>query len=344
MSIVLDYAYINQISARLEQFKWIRTRLAVCRCPICGDSAKKKSKKRFYIYQDTKHIGVNWLSVACQNCGYTNPFGKFLEEFDSSLYQQYRLELFKELGYKTRPEPEKKIEANVDRLISKLLVKKPILEGCIPVSQLAPDHHCRAYVAKRMIPEEHYSNLWFTPNFKESIRLFNALTYNSAPNDDRLVIPFFDENNDLICVQGRALSSKTEIRYFTVKKNDESKKIFGLDRINKNKPVLVVEGPIDSLFLPNCIATADANLLAADIGDVLIPDCQYRNKEVCAYIEKFIDSGKKVVLFPHGTVHKDINDMVEKGGMTRGQLLHLIASNVYSGLKAKLVFGSLKKV
>ena len=39
-------------------------------------------------------------------------------------------------------------------------------------------------------------------------------------------------------------------------------KIFGLNRIDKSKPIYVVEGPIDSLFLDNCVAVAGSSNFA----------------------------------------------------------------------------------
>ena len=97
-------------------------------------------------------------------------------------------------------------------------------------------------------------------------------------NDARLVIPFYDEYNDLIAVSGRALeNSSDKLRYVTVRTNDSTDKlIYGLDRVDLTKPVKIVEGPIDSLFLNNCVASGDSSLAIA---------------------AKFVDAEQKILLF-----------------------------------------------
>lgn len=343
MSLLLDYQYINQLSVRLDKFHWTRgSNLAMCRCPMCGDSQKKSNKTRFYIIaQDTGY------GVYCHNCGYSNSFSRFLEEFDGFTYQQYRVEVFKEKGYNTR---EKRVEPvkpvyDLEKLKRLLGADKPILAQCSRVKDLDPMHPCRMYVEWRAIPAKHHDILWHSSNFKETILDFAPESADNLPEDSRLVIPFFDKEGILICLQGRSLDPKSEMRYITIKANEGIKKLYGAERLDLNRPVLVVEGPIDSLFLPNCVATADANLLAAEMGTVLIPDNQYRNKAVCNYIDKFIETGKRVVLFPETLPWKDINDMVmpTKGNMSQSELWRLIAENAYSGLKARMKWSNLKK-
>ena len=44
MSAFVDKKFINLISSQLEKFKWKKEDLANCRCRICGDSTKNKTK------------------------------------------------------------------------------------------------------------------------------------------------------------------------------------------------------------------------------------------------------------------------------------------------------------
>jgi hypothetical protein len=91
------------------------------------------------------------------------------------------------------------------------------------------------------------------------------------------------------------------------------------------------------LFIPNCIAVADGDIGKAD-ADIFIVDNQPRNAVVMATLEKIIDDGKKVVIFPNSVTAKDINDMIVKQGYSRTDVLGLIANNVYQGLQAKVKF------
>ena len=71
----------------------------------------------------------------------------------------------------------------------------------------------------------------------------------------RLVIPFFDKSGKMFAYQGRAFGNETP-RYITLKLVSEKEKIYGLERIDFDSHVFVVEGPIDSLFIDNCLAVA----------------------------------------------------------------------------------------
>ena len=135
--------------------------------------------------------------------------------------------------------------------------------------------------------------------------------------DNRLVIPFYDKEKNLVAIQGRALG-ESKLRYITVKLHDDNDKVFGLDRANTDAMVYVTEGPIDSMFLDNAIATADSNLESiTDCVDkskvVLVFDNEPRNKEIVAKINHAIDNHFNVVIWPEFIDSKDINEMVLDG-------------------------------
>ena len=64
-------------------------------------------------------------------------------------------------------------------------------------------------------------------------------------------------------------------------------------------------------------------------------DNEPRNKEIVGRIEKMIESGWKVVLWPPYIKHKDVNDMVV-AGIKPADLKLIIDNNTFSGLEAKL--------
>ena len=65
-------------------------------------------------------------------------------------------------------------------------------------------------------------------------------------------------DGEVFAYQGRAFGSE-QPKYITIKLDDNADKIYGLDRVDKTKTIFVVEGPIDSMFLDNCIAVAGAD-------------------------------------------------------------------------------------
>lgn len=339
MSVLIDKLYVNFLSGRLERFRWIRSNLALCRCPFCGDG-KKGTRTRFYIYENVKY-GSTAYNVECKNCGFSMSFHNFLKDWDPSLFREYRLEKFRDkFGRESRQMFQEQVTETSCVIDPKL--ETIDLVGTIKLSELSDDHPCVEYVKKRMIPDKYMDYLMYTDNFREVTASFKDAEYaEKMPEDNRLIIPFYNEFGELLCYQGRSLNSNDRIRYITVKKHDAVTKVFGMDMIDRSEDVRVCEGPIDSMFIKNCLASADADLTKID-GDVYIFDAQYRNKDVCKQIQKAIDSGVKVVLFPKEFIWKDVNEAITDGGLTMDDIENVINKNTFQGLKAKLVFGKLK--
>ena len=100
----------------------------------------------------------------------------------------------------------------------------------------------------------------------------------------------------------------------------------------------MVEGPIDSLFLPNGIAVSGSDFAKLDreimkSKCVLIFDNEPRNQEVVKQMKKMIDADYNICIWPDMTKEKDINDMILVG-KTSSEIVKMINSNTFSGLKA----------
>jgi len=61
-----------------------------------------------------------------------------------------------------------------------------------------------------------------------------------------------------------------------------------------------------------------------------------RNKEIVKKIEKVIDQGYKVCIWPDNIEQKDINEMVLKQDLSGPMVQHIIDQNTYQGLSAKM--------
>ena len=119
-----------------------------------------------------------------------------------------------------------------------------------------------------------------------------------------------------------------------------------------DKPVLVVEGPLDSLFLDNCIAVAGADFSKPlSIGGRLMQngeltvvfDNEPRNKEICKQIEKTISQGRKIVIWPDTVKEKDINDMI-LAGYTKEHIQQIITESTFQAASASLRFAEWRKI
>jgi hypothetical protein len=218
------------------------------------------------------------------------------------------------------------------------------LKSLIKVSTLEHHHPVKKFLENRQIPSHSHHELFLAPKFFEWV---NTLVPNKFPSLDgdhpRLVIPFFDERDKMFAFQGRAFG-KENPKYITIVLDSDRDKIYGLNNVDWNKKVYVVEGPIDSLFLDNCIATAQSDLrISKKDNAVLIPDNEPRNKEIVKQIERFINDGYSVVLWPEYVKEKDINEMI-LSGKSKSEIQKIINENVYSGIKAKTQFVFWKKV
>jgi len=198
-------------------------------------------------------------------------------------------------------------------------------------------------VEKRKLPLESFSDLYLCESF---FKFTNSIIKGKFPSLDgdhpRLLIPFRGEDGEVFAYQGRAFGNE-QPKYITIKIDEERDKIFGLDKVNKSKPILVVEGPLDSLFLDNCIAVAGANFSNIEGNLTVIYDNEPRNKEINKQIEKTIDQGKSVCLWPDTMKCKDINDMII-AGYSKKEVQEIITNNTFSGASAKLRFAEWRKI
>ena len=298
---------------------------------------------RGYIYRKG-----NDLFYKCHNCGTGTSVGNLIKQLDVGLYKEYIMERYKagEMGNANYQKPTFHIPApRFDALES------GVYQNAERCDKLPEQHFCIQYLKARKIPVEMYEKLYYTDNYKKFVdEVYPEHGKEKLTEDKRLVIPFYDKYNALIAVSGRALeNSEYKLRYVTVRTNaDDSKLVFGMDRVDTSKTVYVVEGPIDSMFIPNSVAAGDANLsLAAKnigAGDViLVPDREPRNREIVKNINKFIEEGFKVCLLPETLSGKDINDYVIDG-ISPLEIIEIINKHTYKGLRARLEFNRWKKV
>lgn len=338
MSIFIDRKYLKLLSPKLNKFSEKKEDLFNFRCPFCGDSKKNVLKARGYVYRKK-----NDYFYKCQNCGIGCTMYNFINSLDTSLAKDYSLERFAngETGNHNYPKPVIKFDAPK-------FTKKKMVINLPSVKMLEKTHVAREYCMSRKIPEDTYDNLYYSEDFKKFIdELKPDNDKNLKENDPRLIIPFFDEDGQLLAVQGRTLNN-SRIRYITIKINSESTKIFGLDKVNKEKKVYVTEGPIDSLFLPNAVATADANLINANNylpkqNLVLIFDNEPRNKDICKLMDKAIEEHFAVCIWPEMIQEKDINEMILTG-YTQDELVDIIDKNTFVNLRAKMEYIQWKKI
>jgi len=280
-----DLHFVQSVGVRLDKFKRISAGTYHFRCPFCGDSQFSTAKKRgyFYDYQGS-------AMFKCHNCSLSLNLGSFLKRFDSTMYSEYIMERLSE--NKKRKEPSQK-ELSALKSI-------PLLDKYPRLSVMQSNHPARVYVRDRKIPPKYHGFLRYTESFVDE----DGIQWD---NDPRIIIPFLSRAGELLGLQGRTIGN-SGLRYITRKYGEPC--LYGLDRIKTDKTIYITEGPIDSMFLDNCIATAGAG-------------------------KKRIEEGSNVVVYPSNFSCKDINDMVLDESIDFFQE-KVLTHNVYSGNMAML--------
>ena len=336
----IDLKYINMISHRFERFKRKDDYLFNFRCPICGDSSTKKNKARGYLYKKK-----NDMFYKCHNCDAGKTFGGLLKMTDPLLHKEYVMERYSEgvAGPRANKTPEFNFKPPVfntpkDGLIDKLMDRVDKLhEQC----ELTDSNHIAVdYCKKRKIPKEKWDRLYHIDDISKIHQLAPKYKDRIKTTEPRLAIPFFNEQGKLTGMTLRDYANSS-LRYIMVKIVEDAPTIFGLDCISKDKPVKIVEGPLDSLFLDNSIACAGTafNKIIPGENDIIVIDNQPKNKEVCDVLHKHISKGHKVVIWPDNIEQKDINDMV----MANLDVEEIINYNTFQNLEAELKYTNWRK-
>lgn len=328
MSYYIDVKYLNLVGHRLLRFTKKKTDLWNCRCPICGDSSTNKKKSRGYFYRSK-----NDLFFKCHNCAASQHFGTFLKNLDGSLYQQYVFERYSkgEGGAKAHTSAE-----NLFVFEQPIFVKDPLAEVATRLDRLPVDNEAVQYCLAREIPREHFAKLWYIASTKDIAKI--APNYDTLTTPEpRLLIPFYNEEGVLVGVTLRALRGES-LRYIMIKIVDNTPLIFGLDDVDPELPILVVEGALDSLFLDNAIACNGASFGKIETLDLpkeqltIVFDNEPRNKEIVRLVERYIQMGYRVCIWPNDLKEKDINEMIVAGHDVQA----IIKENAYKDLMAEL--------
>lgn len=338
--ISTDVHYVRILSTRLEKFRDKGNNTFNFRCPVCGDSDKDKHKTRAYFYP--KGTGLNFF---CHNCGTSHRLSTFLREYYPDLYQEYTLDLFS--NNKSGVSDNKYEQTPLDKPIRSLSL------SLTPITYLPETDPARQYLKQRMIPLKEMKYIYYSENFSSFVKEYNE--DKNVSFTPRIILPFFDGNMNLMGFQGRSLPQNThELRYITIKLSETFPKIYGLHRLSKersgSRPVFVLEGPFDSLFVDNSVAMMGSDIdhkelcsLVKTDNVVYVYDNERRNRQIIQKMKKRVSSGQSVVVWPKDIQQKDVNDMII-AGLTQSDIYGILKDNTFSGLKGEIMIREWSKV
>ena len=331
----LDVKYAGLLSVQLDKYKVKQQNpyLSNFRCPVCGDSERHKNKARGYIY--TKSAS---LFFKCHNCGAGLSLPNLIKIVNRSLYDQYTMERYKEgldlhAVNKPKHRPDFKFEAPKFK-------KKSILDKLFTkIDELPEDNPGVQYLIARKIPREKFDRLYYIDNMQRVEEISDKYKDKIIGDEPRIGIPFYDKQNNLIALSCRAIDD-SNLRYLTVRLDDDAPLIYNLNEMDTTKAIYCVEGPLDSLFLPNCIAvgSSDLNKVESYIPKsitTLVFDNQPRNAEIVKIMYQAMERNYNVVVWADNIIEKDINEMV-LSGKEPDEILASINKSTFNGLSLRL--------
>jgi len=338
----IDQKYTGLMSNRLRNFKRKSSNLYNFSCPICNDSESNKNKARGYVYEKQGKTLFH-----CHNCGITLGFENFLKKIDEVLYREYSLEKLKD----SKSPQQIDLEEFVAKMKKPNFMKTEPLRGLKKISQLDPDDPVKLLVSKRKIPNPYHAKMFRAPKFFSWVNEFVPGKFDDESllyDETRLLIPFLNKKNEMHAFQGRSLDSKSKTKYITIVLDESQPKLYGMDTVDFSKKTYVFEGPIDSMFVPNAIATAGGDLISSLYGldkskFVIVYDNEPRNRDTVKKVDKAIMNGYNVCVWPNNLEIKDVNEMI-LSGLSADFVQYVIDTNTHRDLRAKLELNRWKKV
>jgi len=335
----IDDKYVMLLSGHVDRFKVIsHSPLQVnFRCPICGDSKKSKTKARGYVYR----VPDGSVLFKCHNCSEGTTLRKLLKIVNTRLFEEYSSEYF-------RQDPAKRsFTESADR--SREAVpndaprqREPV--GLVRLSDLPKEHDAVVYWGGRSIPAQRMGDAWWTDSYFAWVNanvIPEKFSVGAVRHDaGRIVFPLRDAQKNISGYTGRSIRGE-EPKYVAIKIAGEGVPMaaFGMDRIDTTHDVLVLEGPIDSLFLPNAVAMGTSNRRLDGIPKrVMIYDNEPRSPQLVGIMSKSIAAGEKIVIWPD-IPEKDVNEMVLAGRRP----LEIIKRRTFRGLQARMEFAAWKR-
>lgn len=213
------------------------------RCNVCGDSQKSKKKRRGHILKNKKGI---WI-FNCFNCSTGMGATFWLKKFFPEEYSSY----IKAVLSKKTPENKTKFKFKEEPI---KIVKKVPKYPFIPITSIENKkilEDAQKVCIDRKIPEQIWKKFYVcdeSPKSKEEIDY-----------KGRMIIPFYRNcDNKIYYFSGRSLYGQ-EPKY---KGAPGEKKIYNIYNVDKSKPVIILEGMIDSMFVDNSVA-----LVGLQFGD-----------------------------------------------------------------------------
>lgn len=279
-------------------------------CPMCREGSSWLRKQRFF-FIPKKNL------CFCHNCGYSaNPI-KWVADVSGITIK----EVLEEMGNNV-------VEISVEEEIKPKKISDTLPKDCI---NLFDQSQVNFYKNNKIVNKA----LDFIKNRKLHVAvnkpkaLYISLTDNVHKN--RLVIPFYDDNDKIIYYQSRTILENEEIfkpRY--ISKIGAEKSIFNLNLVDRDSEfIFIFEGPLNSCFMKNGVAVGGIQENSYQLFNgyqeeqinkypfhkrIWILDSQWKDRAAFNKTKKLLELKERVFMWPKeiGKICKDFNDITMK--------------------------------
>ena len=228
-------------------------------CPFCHDSASASFKKRGnFIFKEGPYMN----SFKCFNCGTYMPISKFFKTFSIDLpntASDYLLDhQVKDVSYVPNcHEDFKNSVFNADEM-EKYGIDIEQFKQIFNLQTIDSNakNHGYYYLVKRC--QFHWKNFLYDPK-NDALVIINLIKNKVISFQIRSIKEGY-KGPKYITISLKAIHEKIMQDDVEVPHNlEELSMLFNLYNVDVAKPVLITEGPMDSLLLPNCIAALGAS-------------------------------------------------------------------------------------
>ena len=312
-------------------------------CAICREGTSWLKKRRCYYLVDNNII-------CCHNCGWFSKPLKWIQEVSNQTYD----EIIKEVKtYDILPTDISTDDTEAEAV--KPLYKLPL--DCINLfDPYQVEYHKNNVIVQKAIEIVKKRKLDTAINKPKTLWL--SLT--DKVHKDRLIIPFYDEKDEIVFYQSRTIIEQptNKLPKYLSKINGE-KSLFNLNNIDPELDyIFIFEGPIDAFFIKNGTAVAGiqensnnmfSSLQQSQINNyklakiIWVLDSQWLDSASRIKTKRLIDMNETVFIWPEkiGKIYKDFNDACIATNIDEVSTKFII-DNSYNGLKAKLLMSEIK--
>ena len=322
------------VTTRIDRYadQWI------FKCPICGDSKKRKKLKRGHYY--IKNNSYWCFNEQCSASGLWI-IAKMTDMSITDVRKDFMGYVAKYFGKRKDCLATAKLHCNNNTdAISKCDKKPTDIDVLITErSKLWTDipDNINTYLNGRKVFDAPY----LPKNYKFYWNTFN----------DRLIIPWMD-NNKIIYYQERLMEKDAFAKYVFPK--DIPRPVIGLDKIDEHcHHIFMMEGFLDHIWVPSCVCIGSIQMsehqkhILGQYGlhkTVFFPDNQWIDPTSYKISRKMAleDPEQLLFIWPHDITNKDVNDYVMKNPVNIFDNISYLQSRMFKGIRAVMELDRIK--